>query len=304
MRAWFTARAVVGRVVLPVVMGLTLGWLASAIWRADQRHDAACVSDGSVGSCFSMGPLLALVGVAVAAVAAWLALRAARVARSFAAAALGVLLAVAAIQLYEAVLVGTVVPPVWFIQLVAAAGLLVAVAAVRPGTPLWATWIVVLAVPLTIGVSPFLGTHTERAQKERDFQALSVPLLAPHLDGFHLVSAYPVPRAGALLLDVARDGRDSRAYLVVVRVPAGFAPPQRCGPNHASLDTGDAGAACRVVAPDEWIREFPDDVGYIVRRGDLLLVGDANPNDISPPELVAILHSLQQVPVATLMSLQ
>lgn len=257
------------------------------VWQPEAQYLSDCQPQ-FLGDCLRWRLLWLPVVPLLVIAAVWLALRLLRVPRPWLAALLGAVGATGAILLYEAGQPRLGPLPSGAAAGLAAAGCAVGClvgtlgmrAVVRVGL------VVVLLVPFA--VFPTLRKVTRRAELRADLGRIGLPLLVPSVEGYQVDYAGANLADGVLAVTVANDRRWISSY--TIRVPEGFAPPQRCGPTvsdvfswHRDRQSREH-VPCQEVAPGHWVRTERDVEVHLVRYGDaLVLVGPGSLADAVPP---------------------
>ncbi|WP_416901165.1 hypothetical protein [Micromonospora echinospora] len=275
-------------VLVPAFVAALGGAALAHGWQTEARAFAAC-EPTSFGDCLSLGFPLLVVGVIAAVAAVWLAQRVLGTARPELGTLAGLAATIGALLLWEAGHPRWTPPSSDLAALLAGVGFAVGVAVVAVPLPrvLRAASVVALAVPFA--VYPVLSRETRRADLADRLGQVGLPLLVSQAKGFQVGSAAADPRRRFLTVTVTRpvDPRtdstsgERSVSILVVPVPAGFAPPARCGPARTDLPAPEGGPAapagppCRPVGPDHWVRTEADDEVHLLRRGDALVLVDS-----------------------------
>jgi hypothetical protein len=260
---------------LPGALGAAL--LAS-VWRAELRFQAGC-EPATIGDCVSWRLPALLVGPLVVTALVWLALRLTGTAGAAPAALLGAVVSADAVLLWEATQARWTPPAGGSAALLGgagfAAGALLAVARLPVAVRVSAA-VLLLAVPVV--VVPVLHQASRQAGREEDFARLGLPLPVARVAGYRVVAAHPNQRDRLLTVTLRNDSH--WITLLVIPVPAGFAPPAHCGPTTGDLDhhrftVDPAGApSCQPVGPEHWLRIEGTDRVHLLRWGGALVLVD------------------------------
>ncbi|TYC00602.1 hypothetical protein FXF53_13160 [Micromonospora sp. WP24] len=289
--------------VVPATIG---GAVLAGLWRAELTFQAGCRPE-TIGACLSWRIPVLLLGPVVVAVGSWLVLRAAGAARPLLATSLGVLATAGVTLLHQAGRSGWNPPSVPLAALFAAFGFTVGVvvAGLRMPVALRAALAVLLAVP--VALFPTIKESGTRDGRVEKFARLGLPLLVPEVGAYRVVAARADPAGGQLSLVLADGPR--RLSVDTIRVPADFAPPQRCGPSavevslRGSVSLPPSNGPCQRFAADHWLRTENGHPVHLLRRGDALVLvspGVDVPDrdvaaaagqlvEVSPRELAALL---------------
>ncbi|MEV0328424.1 hypothetical protein AB0H63_18550 [Micromonospora echinospora] len=256
-------------------------------WQSEARFMATC-EPTFIGDCLRWGLLLLLVGVFLVIAAVWLAQRVMGTANPEWGTVLGTAATTGALLLWEAGHPRWVPPPSDLAALLAGVGVAVGVAVVAAPLPrvLRVVFAVALAVPFA--VYPTLSRETRRVDLADRLGRAGVPLLVSRAGGFEVASAGADPERRFVRVtmgrkvdprtDVTSGDRGRNVSILVVPVPADFAPPARCGPTAAERSAPDrapaapADLSCRPVGPDHWTRTEAGDEVHLLRRGDALVL--------------------------------
>jgi hypothetical protein len=291
------------RLVAVFLVGAALCAVAAFVWRREHVKGIECVPDPTVMfSCFGPEFVLSLVGGPALFLAATVALW--RIASlPVLTAAIGVILSVVALLLYQSSIYGSPPPPIWLALLVGGACFAVAaVASARGAGWLLRTGTGLLAVGALVA-APLLDTASTAAYRQERFGAVSVPLLVPEHPGYRIrsASADPIRSIFTTVLvpvgsdDPYRTHRAIRAY--VVPLPPGFAPPGRCGPSRPNPALPIRNTPCRPVGSDHWVRTEMDVTEHIVRHAEALVFVWADTGYVPEEDLAAAASHLRTASV-------
>jgi hypothetical protein len=123
-------------------------------------------------------------------------------------------------HLYESTVYGTRPPPLWLGTLIGGVGFDLAAIGVAPGRHRSIRAAVALGLIATLAVAPTLDPASTRADRHRQFSALTVPLLVPQVEGYRLRSAWARPSDSTLWIDLVATGEEGISSVV-------WADPQR-----------------------------------------------------------------------------
>jgi hypothetical protein len=142
----------------------------------------------------------------------------------------------------------------------------------------------------------------------RALTSLHLPLLAPHLPGYRLQSAYA--DGGVLILDLTASGSTASSAnatghwfeIVIAHVPVGFSSPGHCMNVQPAptIVAGDGPAPCVPAGPDRWTRHGGDVVQLIERRGNTLIEASGSLTSVGLPTLTRAVDSLRPATAAAL----
>jgi hypothetical protein len=293
--------------VIVVALVAALGAAALAHGWQDQARSMAGCEPVSFGDCLPVGIPLLYVGVLVVVAAVWLAQRVMGTVNPEWGTVLGTVATTGGLLLHQAGQPRWEPPPTDLAALLAGVGFAVGVAVAAAPLPrlLRGACAVVLVVPLA--VYPVLSRDTRRTHLTDELTRVGLPALVPQADGFAVEAATVHDRSVTVTVGRRANVRtdvtpaDRSVSIVVVPVPAGFAPPARCGPTAAELMLPDeaphppASPPCRPAGPDHWVRVEADDEVHLLRRGAALVLVRPGWN-ASAADTAAVAGSLVEVP--------
>jgi hypothetical protein len=153
-----------------------------------------------------------------------------------------------------------------------------------------------------------LHDHLRASEAQHALTSLHLPLLAPHVPGYRLQSAYA--DGSVLTLNLTASGSTASPAnatghwfeIVIAPVPAGFSPPGYCMDVQPAptILAGDGPAPCVPAGPDRWTRHGGDVVQLIERRGNALIEVSGSLTSVGLPTLTRALDSLRPTTAAAL----
>ncbi|MEU6078871.1 hypothetical protein [Micromonospora sp. NPDC047074] len=256
------------------------------LWHEVVRFQNSCEAD-TIGACLGFAFPALVVGPVVVTAAVWLLLRLTEVERPLPAALLGAAATASALRLALATRPFSGPPPVWLVVLLAVAGFAAGVAVMAARLFLVRT-VLALVLLLPWFVSPLVSQESRRDALRDGFAQVGLPLVVPQVEGFQVSYARAFVNRRLLTVTMARG--EGWLSVIVVPLPAGFAPPESCGPTMADASRLDGPRTstpqpCRAVGADHWVRTEEEEDVHLVRHGGGLVLlsagGEAAAADVA-----------------------